>query len=169
MAQWADREIDAARSMMRRLLWSLNPESGSIGWGAPEALGETMARHEGLAADFSASLIALIADEELFLENEELQKDVLWGIGRLAESRPNLALRAAPALLPFLASPDAAKRGLAAWASGLLEYPEAVPALRTLLHDDASLRIYRDEKLESCRVQDLARAALERMERKERR
>jgi len=34
-------------------MWSLNDESGGIGWGAPEAMGAIMARHTGLADEYA--------------------------------------------------------------------------------------------------------------------
>jgi hypothetical protein len=40
MAHLADKDMESARVIMRRLMWSLNDESGGIGWGAPEAMGE---------------------------------------------------------------------------------------------------------------------------------
>ena len=45
VANLADQDIEAARIIIRRLMWSLNDESGGIGWGAPEALGEILAQH----------------------------------------------------------------------------------------------------------------------------
>ena len=51
-----DRE--SARIIMRRLLWSLNDESGGIGWGAPEAMGEIMARDEPLAQEYSSIFVS---------------------------------------------------------------------------------------------------------------
>ncbi|MFZ1983368.1 MAG: DVU0298 family protein, partial [Desulfatitalea sp.] len=47
----ADEELEVARVVMRRLMWSLNDESGGIGWGAPEAMGEIMACHQRLACE----------------------------------------------------------------------------------------------------------------------
>ncbi|MBU4388591.1 MAG: hypothetical protein KKB23_03510, partial [Proteobacteria bacterium] len=38
----ADHNMESARIVMRRLLWNLNDESGGIGWGSPEAMGEIM-------------------------------------------------------------------------------------------------------------------------------
>jgi hypothetical protein len=32
----AKKDMESARIIMRRLMWSLNDESGGIGWGAPE-------------------------------------------------------------------------------------------------------------------------------------
>ncbi len=38
----AKSNIEDARVVMRRFLWSLNDESGGIGWGAPESMAEVM-------------------------------------------------------------------------------------------------------------------------------
>jgi len=40
-----EKEMESARVIMRRLMWSLNDESGDIGWGAPEAMAEIIACH----------------------------------------------------------------------------------------------------------------------------
>ena len=60
MERLAGEDMEAARVIMRRLMWSLNDESGGIGWGAPEAMGEAMARHEGLAREYAPILISYI-------------------------------------------------------------------------------------------------------------
>ena len=49
----AEQDMESARVVMRRLMWNLNDESGGIGWGSPEAMGEIMARHSGLAEEYS--------------------------------------------------------------------------------------------------------------------
>ena len=36
----AEENLESARIVMRRLILSLNDESGGIGWGSPEALGK---------------------------------------------------------------------------------------------------------------------------------
>ena len=59
VAHLADEDRESARVVMRRLMWSLNDESGGIGWGAPEAMGEITARHEGLAGEFALRVLAL--------------------------------------------------------------------------------------------------------------
>ncbi|MBW2196206.1 MAG: HEAT repeat domain-containing protein, partial [Deltaproteobacteria bacterium] len=48
VANLAEQDMESARVIMRRLMWSLNDESGGIGWGAPEAMGEIIASHDGL-------------------------------------------------------------------------------------------------------------------------
>lgn len=42
VARLAEEDLEAARVVMRRFLWSLNDESGGIGWGAPESMAEAM-------------------------------------------------------------------------------------------------------------------------------
>ncbi len=44
---------------MHRLMWSLNDESGSIGWGVPEAVAEIMANHDGAAEKYAYILVCL--------------------------------------------------------------------------------------------------------------
>ncbi len=40
VAKLAREQMEAARIVMRRLMWNLNDESGGIGWGSPEAMAE---------------------------------------------------------------------------------------------------------------------------------
>jgi len=114
VAEEALRDMEFARNFMRRLMWSLNDESGGIGWGAPETMGEIMARNEALASEFAHMLISYIRPDGNYLEHPPLQRGVLWAIGRLAEENPGLAREAAPYLKPLLKSPDAQVRALAA-------------------------------------------------------
>ncbi|NTV33768.1 MAG: hypothetical protein HGA50_10810, partial [Deltaproteobacteria bacterium] len=43
VSRLAESDLEAARVIMRRLMWTLNDESGGIGWGSPEAMGEILA------------------------------------------------------------------------------------------------------------------------------
>ena len=156
----ARKDMESARVILRRLMWSLNDESGGIGWGAPEALAEIMARHEGLAREYSRILISYMDDEGNFLEYEGLQRGVLWGLVRLARVRPQMVAEAGGHLQKYLESGDATIRGLAAWASGLLRIEEARPMIQLLVNDDSLLRLYIDHEFTQLRVQDLAAKAL---------
>ncbi|WP_034622346.1 DVU0298 family protein [Desulfovermiculus halophilus] len=83
--------LEPARVVMRRLMWSLNDESGGIGWGAPEAMGEIMARHSGLAAEYGSILCSYVVPSEgpdNYLEYAPLRLGAYWGIARLAQARP---------------------------------------------------------------------------------
>jgi len=161
VAALADREIEAARIIMRRLMWNLNDESGGIGWGSPEAMGEIMARHPRLAREYAAILISFLDPDGNFLEHERLQEGLLWGVGRLAHERPHLATTAAPLLLPFFSSPVAALRGLAVWAAGPIQPPEVDKLIAAMRSDNDQLNIFLDGRLVCCTVGDLAKRVLE--------
>ncbi len=162
----ARKDMESARVIVRRLMWSLNDESGGIGWGAPEAMAEIMARHEGLAREYSRMLISYMDYEGNFLEYEGLQRGVLWGLVRLARVRPQMVAEAGGHLQKYLESSDATIRGLAAWASGLLRIEDARPMLQLLVNDDSLLRLYIDHEFTQVRVQDLAAKALTLLERR---
>lgn len=120
VAKLADHDMEAARITVRRLMWNLNDESGGIGWGSPEAMGEILARHRGLAREYAHILISYIREDGNYLENQVLQEGALWAIGRVAEIYPDLVGNAVPYLLPQMDSPSATHRLLAARALVLL-------------------------------------------------
>ncbi len=82
--------MDSARMIMRRLVWSLNEESGWIGWGSAEAMGEIMARNKKLADEFHKFLISYISEGDNYLQFEELRKEVFIGLKRLSQTQPHL-------------------------------------------------------------------------------
>lgn len=67
VARLADREMEAARVVMRRFMWSLNDESGGIGWGAPEAMAEILVCHDGLAEEYTHVLVSFMREDGFFL------------------------------------------------------------------------------------------------------
>jgi hypothetical protein len=152
--------MEAARVIMRRLMWTLNDESGGIGWGSPEVMGEVLAAHSGLAKEYAHILLSYAREDGNYLELEGLQQGLLWGIGRLCENRPELARGAGGILLPHLESQNEVIRGLAARIMGLLKVKEALPSLRKLTQDDSSLVIMVGNHLTSVRVKDIAEEAL---------
>ena len=58
VSRLADENMESARVVMRRFMWNLNEESGGIGWGCPEALGECMARNKRLAGEYGSGQTA---------------------------------------------------------------------------------------------------------------
>ena len=160
VGQLADRDLEAARVIMRRLMWTLNDESGGIGWGSPEAMGEIMAIHRGLAQEYAHILISYARQDGNYLEHEGLQRGLLWGIGRLSEKRPELVRESAGLFLPYLESRDAVIRGLAVRLMGLLRVKEAQPVLQTLAEDESAIALVIENRLAATRVKDLAAEAL---------
>ena len=163
VAKLADEDMEAARIIMRRLMWNLNDESGGMGWGSPEAMGEILARHEGLAKEYARILISYAREDGNYLELEPLQRGLLWGIGRLSQVRPALVKDAIPYLIPYLKSGDATVRGLASWIMGLLMVQEARPDLKRLEGDNAELQMYMERKPITRSVKELAQEALKRL------
>ena len=163
VAKLADEDMEAARIIMRRLMWNLNDESGGIGWGSPEAMGETLARHEGLPKEYARILLSYARQDGNYLEHEVLQRGLLWGIGRLSQVRPAPVKDSVPYLIPYLKSGDATVRGLGAWIMGLLGLKETRPGLEQLTKDEAEIQLYSGHKLLNKQVRELAEEALKRL------
>jgi hypothetical protein len=159
----ADENMEAARVIMRRLMWNLNDESGGIGWGSPEAMGEILSVHEGLAKEYVHILISYTREDGNYLEYESLQRGLLWGIGRLAQARPELVKEAVTHIMPYMHSPDAGVRGHAIWVMGLLEAEEARSELEALTEDEAEFQMALDRRPIDRRVKELAKEALKRL------
>ncbi|MDY6879491.1 MAG: HEAT repeat domain-containing protein [Thermodesulfobacteriota bacterium] len=157
----ADREMERARVIMRRLMWNLNDESGGIGWGSPEAMGEILACHEGLANEYVQVFLSYSREDGNYLEHPALQRGLLWGIGRLSRVRPYLiGEHAVSYLIPFLESEDGPVRGLAAWIMGIVKRENARPYLERLIGDNAEATFYDGQEVLTRRVTELAEEAL---------
>lgn len=160
VARLAQSDLESARIIMRRLMWNLNDESGGIGWGSPEAMGEIMARSQTLADEYAHILISYIRPEGNFLEHQALQQGVLWGLGRIAHIRPEMIEDAAEFLQPHLRSEDATSRGLAVWVAGALSNKSTHSLLKHLTDDKARFKIYLAGKMVELTVSELAQKAL---------
>ncbi len=160
VSELAASDFESARVIMRRFIWQLNDESGGIGWGCPESMAEAMAQNDGLAREYGCILISYLQPEGNYLEHEILQRGVVWGIGRLAHTRPALARSAATLLLPYMESTDSTLRGLAVWAAAPIAGRETIPKLKALVNDQGELSIYSDGRTVQYSVGQLARDAL---------
>ena len=161
VADLAAIDLESARIVMRRFIWNLNDESGGIGWGSPEAMGDAMARSERLADEYAHMLVSYIRPAGNYLEHPELQKGLLWALGRLAHQRPNDVQEAAVYLSPFLESNDPEHRGLAAWTAGALKTASLLPAVKRLAKDTALFTLYVDGRLHETTVGKWAVTALQ--------
>ncbi|MFO7971906.1 MAG: HEAT repeat domain-containing protein [Desulfobacterales bacterium] len=159
----AEQDMESARIVMRRLIWNLNDESGGIGWGSPEAMGEIMARHSRLAEEYAFLLVSYVNEQGNYIEHPILQRGVLWGLGRLAHSRPELVTLAAPFLLPFMRSQDPIHRGFAVWTAGALDSELTKPLLQYLSNDNAMVKIFIDRHFIERTVGQLASEALSKL------
>ena len=157
----ADADIESARVVMRRLMWNLNDESGGIGWGSPEAMGEIIARNMRLGEEYSRILISYINKDGNYLENEVLQQGVIWGIGRIAGLKPHLMRDSFVFLIPCLESGDATLRGLSVWAIGAIDAVRARSVLSPLKNDDSVIKIYSDGIIGSFMIKNIVNKILQ--------
>lgn len=165
VANLAKQDMESARIIMRRLMWSLNDESGGIGWGAPEAMAEIMACNQRLAEEYVNVLVSYVWEDGNFLEYEMLQRGAVWGVGRVAEIRLHLLQLTdiSHYLLPHLESKDTTVRGLAVRAMGLIGIEADLAKIEPFLDDDAEIEIYLNSKLVMRRISDLAKEAISMM------
>jgi HEAT repeat protein len=158
-------DIESARNIIRRLMWNLNDESGGIGWGSVEAMGDILAKNRTLALEYWPVLLSYAREDGNFQEHEFMQRGVLWGIGRFCQSWPELpGDDAVKHIMPFLESEDEHVRGFAAWIMGYLKAEESMPRLEELKSDESIVQIFMEEKLIDTKVKDLAEEALIRIQ-----
>ena len=110
----AKKKMEDARIILRRIMWNLNDESGGIGWGSVEAMGEILSLNKTLAQEFESILFSYINPEGNFLEHEMLQRGSLWGVGTYLLHSTASDKTVQQSILPFLDSKDPVKRGYAA-------------------------------------------------------
>jgi len=163
VAQLAKEDLEAARVVVRRMIWQLNDESGGIGWGCPEAMGEVVAKDRRLAGEYAHILISYVREDANFLEYEPLRAGAVWAIGRVAQEHPDRVKEAIHHLLPDLEAKEPGLRGMAVWALGQLRAKEAVSKMTTLQGDKAEVEIYEDNRVRQCPIKDLVTEALDKI------
>jgi HEAT repeat protein len=150
-----EKRPDVVSKFLNRLLLNA-ADSASSAWGALEAVGATISKSPGLFGKFSHALLS-------FLQYKNYWKEVTWAIAVIATERPDLVKLASRALCSFLAVPDPAIRGHAAWALGKLGYKDAKEDLEKLLSDKHQLSLYREGELQEITVAQLAKEAVEKL------
>lgn len=168
----ADQNLESARIIMRRFLWSLNDESGGIGWGSPEAMAEIMARDERLAKEYLHMLVSYMREDGPephqdgnYLELPLLQRGLLWGIGRLCAERGRLMREFGieADLRPYLGAPDHVVRGLALWCLTIVADETVQERVLELKGDCSEVPIYLDGRIRIFTVHELAEHYLRRL------
>lgn len=162
----ARQDMETARVVMRRFLWSLNDESGGIGWGAPEAMAEIMLQHEPLAREYLHMLVSYMRQDGPdpfqdgnYIELPQLQQGVLWGIGRLCPAYGQFLrdMGIATDLQQYLDADDGSVRGLATRCLGLLGETSILSQFPELANDQYEIRLYHDGEISELAVADIVR------------
>jgi len=118
VAEGMERRPEMARDLIRRLLWSLNDESGGTGWNAPQAIGAIIATNPAGLAEYIPIMFS-------FREDPSLTEGVLWGLAAVARARPDLVRPYVSEIWAYSSSPDEQVRAQAWWALYNVE-PELV-------------------------------------------
>jgi HEAT repeat protein len=153
----AASDPDRTRELIRRLLWTLNEESGGSPWGATGAIGAIVAARPDLFAGYLSMICPFHDDASIYAE-------FIWSLAAVGRTRPDLAQEYVPFLSAALGHGNAAVRGYAAWCLGALRVREAESALAACLGDAAAAAVYEGDGVYRRRtVGDIAADSLARM------
>jgi hypothetical protein len=152
------KQMEKARILMRRIMWNLNDESGGIGWGSPEAMGQILYKSPALAMEFKSILFSYLDHRGNFIEHELLQRGVLWGIGTYLKASPrDLDDTIEGLIVAHLHSLDPLKRGYAlrALINADRLNPKSVP--EHILTDSEQIDIFTGWNFVTSRICDMTR------------
>ena len=150
--------IERARIILRRIMWNLNDESGGIGWGSPEAMGEILCQSPQLAMEFKSILFSYLIPGGNYIEHEMLQRGVLWGIGTYLKSNPqDLNRETTELLLQHLLSLDFVKKAYAMRTLINAKYFDKHPISENIIIDKHEVNMFKNWHFVATSVSDLAK------------
>lgn len=157
---FAKEMMDVLRDTMRRLLWSMGEESGGIGWGAAEMLGEIISGNPDAFHDI-VPILWSFKDEEMF------RAGILWAMGRISMIRPDLTAFIVKDLPDMMRDINPLVRGYSAWVAGMLHGASDAGNCREqmlqLLDDSSRVVFYKEGDLILRTVGEIAREAIHKM------
>jgi len=137
MRQWWDAgNEEKVRIYIRTLFWSLNDESGGIGWSSAQTIAEIISQNPVLISPYGSMMIAHCIDEPPLL------KGCFWGIGRLGSLIREGVAAFKNEIIEVFSCGDADVLGTAAWAMGEAGVVSVVPFLERLRFRNAPVTIY---------------------------
>lgn len=131
----AKRSLENVRRLIRRLLWTMNDESGSICWYAPEAIGEVLINVPSLIDEYGPLLPA-------FLQEEPFERGTHWAVARVASLRPDIYEDDVNRLVRSLDNPDPDIRGYTLMALKQIDAKSVAQKAELLKADTAKVSIY---------------------------
>ncbi len=163
MARLAEKDMEEARIVMRRLMWSLNDESGGIGWGAPEAMAEAMANHKGLSREYARILLSYVWEEGNFLEYLPLRRGALWGLYRLSKSQKEIynEINANKIVSTYLDDNDPTSKVLATLAIGYSGDKTFCQKIQKGLSDKREVELFIEDEVKKISVSEASKIALD--------
>ncbi len=152
------KNIERTRIILRRIMWNLNDESGGIGWGSPEAMGEILCQSPKLAMEFKSILFSYLMPGGNYIEHEMLQRDVLWGIGTYLKSNPkDMDKETQELLLQHLLSLDHVKKAYATRALINAKYFDKHPISENIIIDKHKVKMFKNWHFVQTSISDLVK------------
>jgi hypothetical protein len=152
----AEKDPERVRGHLRRLLWSLNDESGGIGWRAPETIGEILYNCQGKFEEFVPLVLSLL-DMEAQEDAVRFRPGVLWAIGRIAPLYPNVGDQALPRLIACLRQEDSRIIGMALWCLYQMKNNRSLPLTSSMLEDERCFQVYECGEIHWMRISKIVR------------
>ncbi len=151
----ARSKLETVSDLLRRLLWSMNDESGNVAWHAPEAIGEILARVPPLIGEFGPILFA-------YLREEPFERGSHWAVARISWVEPEGLVKYHKMLYRSLDDPDPFIRAHAAISLCALGEETAMEKIKGLSGDGSVFSIYdcRSGNMEDLTVGRVAIAVL---------
>lgn len=133
---WQSGKEEKVRNYIRTLFWSLNDESGGIGWSSPQAIAEIIANIPEIIEPFGSMMIAHCLDEP------PLIKGCLWGIGRLGVLITDSVEFFKDQIFEIFSSNDPETIGLLCWAMGQTKFVPAKSYIKEKIFISTQIKIY---------------------------
>lgn len=153
-AQVSSREPGQVSELLHRLFEACS-DSAAANWGMVETLGAVIAERPDIFGAFAKHLLNYLGDDST-------QMQVVWALGEIAKSRPDL-IRETPFfnLFHFLQHPKPEVRGHIARLLGRIKAKEAAIQLMGLNGDAAQLTVWEDGKPVATTVAEQAAQAIQ--------
>lgn len=154
---WESGQEETVREYIRSLLWSLNDESGGIGWNAPQTIAEIIVLIPELLDPYAGMMISRTREEPLLLPN------ALWAVGRLGRLIEKEITFFQESILKALRIDDPRTLGVACWATGETGFVPAAPLIRALTERREDVRLYLEGEFLLRPLGEWAREALDKL------
>jgi hypothetical protein len=158
MEQWWDAgNEEKVRIYIRTLFWSLNDESGGIGWSSAQTIAEIITQNPVLIDPYGSMMISHCIDEPPLL------KGCFWGIGRMGSLIKDAVKSFTDEILGVFTNDDFEVLGTAAWAMGEAKFALTAPYLEKICIRSEPVTIYIDGNFSKKPVGKWAEEALMRI------
>lgn len=153
-ARLSTREPGPVADMLHALFEACT-DSAATNWGMIETIGSIIASRPDIYGAFTRHLLN-------FMGSASTQQHVLWALGEIAETRPDL-IRKTPfySTFHFLGHDDPVVRGLMVRLMGRIKATEAMFQVMNLQNDEHEITVYEDGRPVQTTVAQLANKAVE--------